>query len=272
MTTYLEFIEKVETYIRMPDNDSIRPQLKVLINDSITEFCRFREWLRLQTVFEFTSGKSFAIVAADHVTDNSIEIAGNYVFKFKTGDTVTISGSTANDGDYTIDSTPVYDSGTDQTEIIFTEALTDSTADGTADSAHEDYGCPADFINEIGLYDSAGNRVEKVSYKEYLQSSTSVWANFGNRIYIAGEDADYKLLYTSKGNTLTDDDDTSNVLDHYEDIIKQWVIYKFYLWYGADESAAREEMLLKNDINSLKMNESRMEKNGRHFRISVHNR
>jgi len=348
--TFLEFIEEIETYIKLPNNATIRPQLKITINQVITEFAQFREWLRLQTIFEFTTGKSFSIAAVDHVSNNVIGIAGDKVFKLKAGDTITISGSTANNGDYTIATAPTYidtatifdiiavdDSGetftingdhttkfmdgdtfvvsgstgndgtytvsgnsvltggttvitvtgdiTDatvdgqitsvpslNTVIILTESLTDSTVDGTVTSEHEDYGMPSDNVNEIGLYDSAGSRVDKVSYREYLQSSSSVWANLGDRIYIAGEDSTYTFLYISRGNTLTDDDDESNVLDHYKDIVKQWVLYKFYIWYGADESAAKEEILLKNQIQILKANESRMGKNGRHFRVGFHNR
>ena len=71
---------------------------------------------------------------------------------------------------------------------------------------------------------------------------------------------------------LVEDDDTSNVLNFYEDVVKRWTAYLFWIWYGADETAAREELLLKNDINLLRASEERMKKDGRPFRISVHKR
>jgi len=221
-------------------------------------------------VFDFTSGKSFSITAADHSSPYTIGIAGNQVFKFKTGDTVTIAGSTANDGDYTIASTPTYSSPT--TTIVLTEALTDSTADGTVSSAHEDYGVPSDFVGERALYTAAGVEIEKKSYQDYLESSTTIFAMLRNRFYLAGSDTVYKFLYSAKGDTLTDDTDESEVLNHYSDIIKQWTIYKFLIWYGDDASAAREEGLLKLDLDLLKKNESRISKYGRPVRISAYNR
>ena len=270
MTTYLEFVQKVESLTRMSGNDDVRDRVKILTNDAIIQFCRYSEWRLLYKTFEFTTGKTFDVAAADHSTNNSFSVAGNYIFKFKTGDTITISGSTSNDGDYTVASTPTY--GGTNTEIVVTESLTDSTADGTLISSHEDYAFPSDFSSEIKLFDSSGNIVDKRSYSEYKYYSTYVWAPFGNRFYVSGSDSDYELLYITKGSTLSDNDDTSVVIDYYEDILKRWTAYLFWVWYGADETAAKEEMMLKTELQLLKNNENRMAKNGRPFRISVHNR
>jgi hypothetical protein len=266
--TFLEFIEEVEAYIRMPNNSTVRPQLKIIINEAILEFCKLRDWEKLKTTFDFTTGKSFAITAVDHAVDNTVSISGDNAFKFKIGDTVTISGSTNNDGDYTVAGV----SPGSTTTLTLTEALTDSTVDGTLSSEHEDYGVPDGFVNEIELYNSDGNRIEKVSYERYQTETVSVWSLLRDRIQITGEDAEVKLFYISRDDELVDNDDESNVIDHYKSIIKLWAVYKFYLWYGADESAARTEVLLKNDINILRANESRAVKNGRNVIFSTYNR
>jgi hypothetical protein len=271
--TFLEFIQTVETAIRMPNNASIRPQLKILTNESIFEFARMREWLRLQAVFEFTTGKSsFSITAFTSVGSNIITVSGTNWYKFKKGDILTVAGSVSNNGDYTVVTAVANSSNTD---ITVTENFVDTDATGTptlTTNSEDDYRTPDDFVNDIGLYNSAGSRVDKKYYKEYIQSSTSVWALLADVIQIGGDIATYELIYISRGDTLSDDADTSNVLDHYSDIIKQWVVYSFYIWYGADETAAREEIKLKNKIQGLMINEARMDKNGRHFKIGVQNR
>ena len=271
MTTYLEFIEKVESNIRISNNTEIRNRIKDIINETIEEFVDYREWINLQSSFEFTTGKLFTITVFDDSDPYIITISGNNAFKFKAGDTVTIADSVSNDGDYTVVS--AVNSGSN-TLVTVSEALADTDVTGSPalSSEHEDYACPSDFFSEIGLYDSSGVRVEKVSYKEFVQSSISKWANLKNRINLSGEDATYTFLYYSKGDTLSLDDDTSIVIDYYEFILKRWVTFNFWIWYGADESAAKTEVLLKTDLRLLSAKESRMAKNGRDFKVGTFNR
>jgi len=71
------------------------------------------------------------IQAADH-SANTVTLDGNWLATFIPADTITISGSTANDGTYTVAANGVtYSSAQDRTTVLLTEALTDSTADGT---------------------------------------------------------------------------------------------------------------------------------------------
>ena len=75
-----------------------------------------------------------AIASADHSGGagvNFITITADVASSFPTGRKVVITGSTANDGSYTLASDAVY---TASTKLIFTEALTDSTADGDVDA------------------------------------------------------------------------------------------------------------------------------------------
>ena len=267
--TFSEFIEEVEAYVRLENNTTIRPVLKTLINDSIVEFCRFWEWRYLEKVFEFTTGKTFDITAASD-TEGNFGIAGNQVFKFKAGDTITVSGSTSNDGDYTVLSTPSFDGTT--TTIAVAETVTDDTADGTLTSETEDYGVPTYFVSERNLYTDGGALIEKRSYQEFLECSTGYFSMLGNRFYLTGSDTSYKLIYTWKDKTLVNDADESEVLDFYSDIIKQWTLVKFLVWYGDRESAAEEKQLLQLDLDLLKKNEERSKKKGRPVRISSHNR
>ena len=230
MTTFLQFIEKVESQIRMPDNDSIRPRLKDIVNETIEEFSRYRHWLRLWTEYEFTTGKSFTIQDLNSVA-NSVYIQGNIAFKFKKGDEITlvntlsndgiwliessiydpttlltalklqspldttdhsivsidtgtkifriagdysayftdtkvfaVTGSVANDQDYTVDGDATYDDINDWTIITVLEAISSSDTAGTLhvpqqnvgtiSSEHQDYGVPEGFIAEIGMYGS----------------------------------------------------------------------------------------------------------------------
>src|SRR3990167_2704608 len=63
------------------------------------------------------------------LTINAFAIGGDYSSQFLNGKTVTITGSTGNDGDYTVNGDASYD-GTN-TVIRVTETIPDSTNDGT---------------------------------------------------------------------------------------------------------------------------------------------
>lgn len=191
---YLEFIEAVESYIRVPDNSSIRPRLKVFAQEAFIDFARYHNWERLKKIQSIT-------------TDGT--------------------------GYYALDS---------------------------------------EFIAEIALLDDSGNEKDKLTYKEYLGDKVSTWAIQGTNIYIDGTGETYSLLYASKGDILSADTDTSEILDYYSEYVKLWTIYKYYIWYGANESAAKEEVQLQFKLKELKGSESRAAKAGRDFIISAHNR
>ena len=71
---------------------------------------------------------SGAIVGADTIMD-FVSIDGNLTSKITAGDTFVVSGSTGNDGTWTVAST-VYDAGNVETDIYVTGDITDATADG----------------------------------------------------------------------------------------------------------------------------------------------
>ena len=70
-----------------------------------------------------------AVIVAVSTVDNTVSFSGNVVGLFKVTQLVNISGSSNNDGAYTIDSI-AYDKTTDRTIIEFVEALTDNTVNG----------------------------------------------------------------------------------------------------------------------------------------------
>lgn len=70
-----------------------------------------------------------AVIVAVSTVDNTVSFSGNVVGLFKVTQLVNISGSSNNDGAYTIDSI-TYDKTTDRTIIEFDEALTDNTVNG----------------------------------------------------------------------------------------------------------------------------------------------
>lgn len=67
------------------------------------------------------------------VTASTFVIDGDFVLQIIDGDTFSVSGSTGNDGDYTVDGTPVYSSGSDETTITVIEIVPDLTVDGDID-------------------------------------------------------------------------------------------------------------------------------------------
>jgi len=73
---------------------------------------------------------AYTITAVNQGT-KTFGIAGDWTAQFEDGDTFIISGSTGNDGTFTINGTPTYASGTDTTSIIVDEAISDATVDGT---------------------------------------------------------------------------------------------------------------------------------------------
>jgi hypothetical protein len=192
--TYLEFIQSIEGYVKVPNNSTIRPLIKTFAQEAFIEFARRHNWERLK--------KAQTIVT-----------------------------------------------------------------DGTGYYALED-----DFISEISLMDDSGNEKDKLSYKEYLGDKVSTWSIWGTNLYIEGTGETYSFLYMSKGDVLSADDDESEILDYYSEYVKQWTIYKYLIWYGDDQSAAKEEVQLQFKLNELRASESRAAKEGRDFIISAHNR
>lgn len=76
------------------------------------------------------------ITAADHTKGanlDTFDVGGDVRHQFTVGDTITVTGSTANDGDYTINKIAM--NGAD-TQLTVDEDLTDSTADGSIASQY----------------------------------------------------------------------------------------------------------------------------------------
>lgn len=71
---------------------------------------------------------TWAIVAVDTGTD-VVEVSGDKTGDVSAADSIEISGSTGNDGVYTVQSV-TYNGGSGRTEITVTEDITDATADG----------------------------------------------------------------------------------------------------------------------------------------------
>jgi len=71
----------------------------------------------------------WAITAVD-TSNDWLAVSGDQSAAVDTGDEFTVSGSTGNDGTYTVSSL-TYDSENDQTEIHVSESVDDSTADGS---------------------------------------------------------------------------------------------------------------------------------------------
>jgi hypothetical protein len=61
----------------------------------------------------------------------TLTIAGDYHGQFASGDAITISGSTGNDGSYILASAPTYSAGTGQTSLVVTGTLASAVADGS---------------------------------------------------------------------------------------------------------------------------------------------
>jgi hypothetical protein len=72
-----------------------------------------------------------AITAVD-TGDNEISISGDYSREISRLGKIEISGSTANDGVYTVTNAPVYSAGPDTTTITLDEGISDPTVDGNA--------------------------------------------------------------------------------------------------------------------------------------------
>jgi len=71
-----------------------------------------------------------SVVGVDTSSD-TITVDGDVASLLATGDIFTVTGSTGNDGEYTVDSTS-YDSTNDETTITVKESVGDGTADGKA--------------------------------------------------------------------------------------------------------------------------------------------
>lgn len=71
-----------------------------------------------------------SVVGVDTSSD-TITVGGDVASLLATGDIFTVTGSTGNDGEYTVDSTS-YDSTNDDTTITVKESVDDGTADGKA--------------------------------------------------------------------------------------------------------------------------------------------
>lgn len=89
---------------------------------------------------------TWAITAADTAND-WVAVSGDKTSDITDGDNIEITGSTGNDGVYTVSLT-VYDTGNDQTEIHTTENISDATADGSVK-----YGQPNDGATVTAGYE-----------------------------------------------------------------------------------------------------------------------
>lgn len=89
---------------------------------------------------------SYAITAVNTGT-KTFSIAGDYTFQFADDDTLKITGSTGNNGTYTINGAPTYNSGTGYTEIIVDETVADATVDGNIEHSAID--------NDASLFDAS---------------------------------------------------------------------------------------------------------------------
>ena len=74
-------------------------------------------------------GTVHTIMAVDATAD-SFSIQGNHTSDFTTSVTFTVSGSTSNDGSYTVTGSSTYDSNDDRTTITVAEDITSSIPDG----------------------------------------------------------------------------------------------------------------------------------------------
>jgi len=74
-------------------------------------------------------GSSYSVVGVN-TTDDFFSVSGDHTSECTAGEPLRVTGSTGNDGLYTIASAS-YDSGNDETDIYTEESVSDSTADGT---------------------------------------------------------------------------------------------------------------------------------------------
>jgi len=77
---------------------------------------------------ELSINQSFSIVGVDTGSE-FFSVSGDQTSYMQSGDNLRVTGSTGNDGDYTVSSVS-YDSNNDETDITVNEDVTDSTADG----------------------------------------------------------------------------------------------------------------------------------------------
>lgn len=104
--------------------------------------------------------------------DDKFFISGNYTHNFQVDDEIIVSGSTGNDGTYTVKSI-AYDSGDNETDIETNESITDGTADGKIktvyrifieDNANNLEGKPIyDGLVEAGYISASGGVITSVS-------------------------------------------------------------------------------------------------------------
>jgi len=160
---------------------------------------------------------AFAIVGVD--TSNEIfRISGDETARFSVGDTFEVSGSTGNDGTYTV-SALNYDSGNDETDITVQEDVTDSTADG--DIRHAG-GAFNGKNNQVGIW--VGGAFLFVSA---FEGAGPLWVN----------DEDQRVDYNGTAWSATSGSGASVVLDLGDD--------------DSNESSALSEIATQNDTNGI---------------------
>lgn len=78
------------------------------------------------------AGQKYAIAAVTTGAGGKFEIAGDKSAEFSAGDDINVTGSTGNDGNYTLD-TVTYNSGTARTEltVIAAQTVANATVDGS---------------------------------------------------------------------------------------------------------------------------------------------
>lgn len=90
------------------------------------------------TTGKITFNTSTWTITAVDTTNDWVAVSGDKTGDIEDGKSIEITGSTGNDGVYTVSST-VYDSGNNRTEIHTVENISDATADGSVK-----YGQPSD--------------------------------------------------------------------------------------------------------------------------------
>lgn len=97
-----------------------------LYNLMWNDCARYSDFFKRYVLYYVSLVSEFAITVAD-IGNDHFTIAGDYTATFLVGDTFVVTGSTGNDGTWTVDHT-VLNAG--NTEIYTDEDITDATADG----------------------------------------------------------------------------------------------------------------------------------------------
>jgi len=90
----------------------------------------FEDTAQGQITWKIGIGPILYTITGVDTSNNYFYIDDDFSAQFKSDDIMTVSGSTGNDGTYTLASNATYDSGTNQTQIAVNESVTDATADG----------------------------------------------------------------------------------------------------------------------------------------------